>query len=101
MGPFSSLRLHWGDEFIAARHDGNKLVLTKLVVPRKFEHFRFLTSAGFKNSSPVAELVHELGGGWETVAIGMLTITVPAARAQEFIAKARAQNLYLGLGLED
>ena len=101
MGPFSSLRLHWGDEFIAEHLDGNKLLLTKMVVPRKFEHFRFLTSAGFKNSNPVAELAHKLGGGWETVAIGMLTITVPVLRAQEFIAKVRAANLKIGFGLED
>lgn len=101
MGPFSNLRLHWGDEFIAKLLEGNKLLLVKLVVPRQFEHFRFLTARGFNNSNPVAELVHELGGGWETVAIGMLTITVPASKAQEFLAKVRAANLYLGFGLED
>ena len=31
LGPFSSLRLHWGDEFFADRLDGNKLKLSKLV----------------------------------------------------------------------
>ena len=53
LGPFSSLRLHWGDEFFADRLDGNSLRISKLVFPRPFEHFRYLTSGGFKNSNPI------------------------------------------------
>jgi hypothetical protein len=96
LGPFSSLRLHWGDEFFADL-DGNKLNISKLVVPRLFEHFRYLTSGGFKNANPIAELVHEVGGGWETVAGGMLTFTVPALRAQEFQSRMNAAGLLPGV----
>lgn len=102
LGPFSSLRLHWGDEFFADRSVGNTLRFTKFVVPRSFEHFRFLTSGSFKNTNPIAEIVHEVGGGWETVAGGMLTLTVPALRAQEFQSKMNAAGLLPGLlRLED
>jgi hypothetical protein len=101
-GPFSSLRLHWGDEFFAERSQGNTLNLTKVVVPRTYEHYRWLISGGFKNEKPIAELVHEVGGGWETVAVGMLTLTVPAVRAQEFRSRMNAAGLLPGLlTLED
>lgn len=93
LGPFSSLRLHWGDEFFADRSEENTLNLTKLVVPQPFEHFRFLTSGGFKNTNLITEIVHEMGGGWETVAGGMLTLTVPALRVQEFQSKMNAAGL--------
>lgn len=102
IGPFSSLRLHWGDEFFADRPAGNTLSLTKLVVPRLFEHFRFLISGGIKNNNPIAEIVHAVGGGWEAVAGGMLTLTVPAFRVQEFQSKMNAAGLLPGvLRLED
>jgi hypothetical protein len=97
LGPFSSLRLHWGDEFFANRSEGNMLTMTHLVLPRPFEHFRYLTSGGFKNANPIAELVHEVGGGWETVAGGMLTLTVPALRAQEFQSRMNAAGLLPGV----
>lgn len=93
LGPFSCLRLQWGDEFFAFRSNKNSLSLTKLVTPRKFEHFRYLTATGFKDTSLIAEIVHEVGGGWETVAGGMLTLTVPALRAQEFQSKLNAAGL--------
>ena len=92
-GPFSGLRFHWGDEFFADRSEGNTLRLTKLVVPRAFEHFRFHISPGFDNSNPIAELVHQLGGGWEVVARGTLTLTVPALRVREFVLKMNAAEL--------
>jgi hypothetical protein len=102
LGPFSSLRLYWGDEFFADRSEGNTLNLTKVVVPRTYEHYRWLISAGFKNGNPIAELVHEFGGGWETVAVGMLTLTVPALRAQEFHSRMNVAGLRPGLlTLED
>ena len=101
-GPFSSLRLHWGDEFFADLSQENRLNLTKVVVPRPFAHYRFLGSGGFNNTNPIAELVHEVGGGWETVAVGMLTLTVPVLRAQEFQFKMNAAGLLPGvLRLED
>lgn len=96
LGPFSSLWLHWGDEFFANRSEGNALTMTHLALPRPFEHFRYLTSGGFKNANPIAELEHEVGGGWETVAGGMLTLTVPAWRAQEFQSRMNAAGLLPG-----
>ena len=96
-GPFSSLRLHWGDEFFADRSVGNTLSLTKLMVPRPYEHFRFLTSSDLKNANPIAEIVHEVGGGWETVAGGVLTLTVPVLRTQEFQSKMNAAGLLPGV----
>lgn len=102
LGPFTSLRLYWGDEFFADRSQGNTLNLTKVVVPRTYEHYRWLISGGLKNENPIAELVHEVGGGWETVAVGILTFTVPALRAQEFHSRMNAAGLLPSLmTLED
>jgi len=73
-----------------------------LMVPRPYEHFRFLTSSDLKNANPIAEIVHEVGGGWETVAGGVLTLTVPVSRTQEFQSKMNAAGLLPGvLRLED
>lgn len=102
LGPFTSLRLYWGDEFLADSSTGNTLILTRVVVPRIYEHYRWLISGGFKNEHPIANLVHEVGGGWETVAVGILTLTVPAARSQEFHSRMNAAGLRSGLlTLED
>jgi hypothetical protein len=95
-GPFSSLRLHWGDEFFADRTDETTLTLTKLAAPQPFEHFRYFTSSGFDNADVMAHIVHAVGGGWETVAGGMVTLTVPATRAQEFQSKLNAAGLQPG-----
>ena len=101
-GPFPSLRLHWGDEFFANRSEGNILSLTKLLFPRPFEHFRFLTSSGIKNTNPIAEIEHEVGGRWQTVGGGVLTLTVPVLKTQEFQSKMNAAGLLPGvLRLED
>ena len=96
-GPFTSLRLYWGDEFFADRPQGNTLNLTRVVVPRVYQHYRFMASKGFSNASPIAELVHDVCGGWETVAIGMSTLPVPALRAQEFQSKMSAAGLLPGV----
>lgn len=37
----------------------------------------------FNNEHQLARHLHSLGGGWEAVAGGMLTLTVPAERASE------------------
>ena len=101
-GPFTSLRLYWGDEFLADRSQGNTLNMTKVVVPRTYEHYRWLISGGFKNENPIAKLVHEVDGGWETVAVGILTLTVPTLRALEFQSRMNSAGLLPGfLTLED
>ena len=83
MGPFSGLRLYWGDEFEADQTDDGTLTITSVVVPRRYAHFRFLASK-FNNDHPLAEHLHAMGGGWETVATGMLTLTVPVEHGPEF-----------------
>ena len=44
-------------------------------------------SATANNGLTVAALVHELGGGWESVASSILTLAVPAARSAEFLRR--------------
>ena len=83
LGPFSGLRLYWGDEFNADKVGKGKLRLTSVCVPRPYAHFCFLTSGGFNNEHPLARHLHSLSGGWETVAGGMLTLTVPLSSAGE------------------
>lgn len=83
MGPFSGLRLYWGDEFIANKGEDGTLRLTSVCMPRPYSHFRFSTSGGFNNEHQLAQHLHALGGGWEAVAVGMLTLTVPSANADE------------------
>lgn len=77
MGPFSGLRLYWGDEFTADKVQDNALRLTSVCTPQPYAHFRFLTSGVFNNEHQLARRLHALGGGWEAVAGGMLTLTVP------------------------
>lgn len=82
MGPFSGLRLYCGDEFTADQTDDEMLRITSIVVPRRYTHFRFLASK-FNNDHPLAKHLHAMGGGWEKVASGMLTLTVPAEYGPE------------------
>ncbi|MBP8902252.1 MAG: hypothetical protein KBG41_06505 [Thiobacillaceae bacterium] len=42
------------------------------------------------NEEPLAVLVHRFDGGWETVAGGMLTLSVPAGVATDFAREAEA-----------
>ena len=64
-GPFSGLRLYWGDEFNAEKGEDGTLRLTSICMPRPYVHFRFLTSGGFNNEHQLARHLHSLGGGWE------------------------------------
>lgn len=86
-GPLSGLMLFWGDEFIASAGVGDVLTIRRVLMPRAYAHHRLLTRGEFNNDRPEALLVHELGGGWETVARGMLTLTVPSARSEEFLRR--------------
>jgi len=92
MAPFSNLSLHWGDEFFADPAGANALTLVSVVFPKKYEHFGVITSGPFSNADLSAKIVHELGGGWETVAGGMLTLTVPVSRVAEFHEMHRQQQ---------
>lgn len=92
-GPFSGLRLNWGDEFMAEVTDRNRLQLLRIATPLAYKHFQLLVPRGFNNESPLAELVHRFEGGWETVASGMLTLIIPSTTATDFEKSARKANL--------
>ena len=79
MGPFSILRLHWGDEFNADVTEDGALQVASVCEPRAYTHFRFFTSVHFSNADQLARVLHSLGGGWEAVAGGVLTLTVPTS----------------------
>ncbi len=87
-GPFSGLTFNWGDEFIAMAVEGGTLVFERLVLPRAFLHWRMIGSSGFSNENPFAQLLHRYGGGWESIAGGLLTFTVPAASTEQFAEEA-------------
>ena len=95
-GPFSCLRLHWGDEFIATTAEVGSLSLVSVVVPRPYVHHRFLAPTVGNNDLPEAAFVHELGGGWESVAGGVLTLSVPAARSSEFLMRLAVAGIAPG-----
>lgn len=84
VGPFSSLRLYWGDEFLGKSLGGNEIELLGILVPLKFKHYSFMVSSGFDNENSLARLVHQNSGGWELVAGGMLTISIPIANVMNF-----------------
>jgi hypothetical protein len=91
-GPFSGLRLNWGDEFVAVEAGGKKLQLQRVGTPPAYKHFRLIVPRGFNNENPLARLVHRFGGGWECVAGGMLTLSVPATMAADFEAAAQLET---------
>lgn len=96
-GPFTGLRLYWGDEFFAEPTVDNELILTRVAMPRKFKHYQFLGSGPFNNDNPIAQSVHRYGGGWETVAMGMLTLTVPAQAVAGFEQEMEVKKLIPGI----
>lgn len=92
-GPFSGLRLNWGDEFMAEESGRKRLDLLRVTTPADYRHFQLVVSRSFNNESPLAKLVHRFGGGWETVSGGMLTLTVPSTSAADFVEAAQQANL--------
>jgi hypothetical protein len=84
-GPFSCLTIHWGDEFFAIL-EGENLRMTRMAIPMKFRHYRFIGQTGFGNDTAIAKTVQSLGGGWECVAGGLVTLSVPSKRDAEFRA---------------
>ena len=92
-GPLSGLGIDWGDEFLASAIAGRQLVFEKLVLPRRFVHWHIIGSAGFTNSHPFADLLHRFGGGWESIAGGMMTFTVPVEQAQALMEEARRRDI--------
>lgn len=87
-GPFSGLSIDWGDEFIATEIEESQLLFEQLVMPRRFVHWHIIGSSGSSNTHPFAELLHRFGGGWESIAGGMMTFTVPSDCIQKITAEA-------------
>lgn len=85
-GPFSGLRLQWGDEFKTALRDG-QLHMERVLSPQPYLHFTFLGDSLPDDTHPVAALVHKLRGGWESVAGGFLTLSIPVDARASFEAE--------------
>lgn len=100
MGPVSGLTLYWGDEFVAQNYADGVLRMISVCVPRPFVHYHFLTRAGFNNQEPVAQRLHAIEGGWESVAGGMLTLTVPSTSASAFMRQMMEDGLTPGVSCE-
>lgn len=90
MGPFSVLRLNWGDEFNADRGTDGTLRLTSVCMPKRYTHVHLFVGRGFTGEYEFVRRLHALGGGWELVAGGMLTLTIPRPHAAEFLRVLRA-----------
>lgn len=76
--------LKWGDEFEAKEEYPGQLNLVKVVLPKKYHHEFGLISGHVTQGSSLSNRIHELEGGWETVAGGMLTITLPVDAWSKF-----------------
>lgn len=76
--------LHWGDELIASQNENCELVLTTIVIPRRFSHLSTISSPEVNSGSSISNKIHELGGGWESVMGGLLTVTLPAEKWADF-----------------
>jgi hypothetical protein len=91
--PFSGLRLNWGDEFLTEVTGRNRLRLLRVATPLAYRHYSLIVPRRFDNEEALAVLVHRFGGGWEAVAGGMLTLSVPAGVAADFARAAEAHLL--------
>jgi hypothetical protein len=82
---FESLALNWGDEFEALETSAGHLQLTKVVQPMKYRHDHGLFSGALTRGSKLSNKIHELGGGWDVVAGGILTVTLPVDNWAKFM----------------
>lgn len=82
---FESLILKWGDEFEALEISAGHHRLTKVVQPMKYRHDQSLFSGDLTRGSKLSNKIHELGGGWEVVAGGFFTVTLPVENWDKFI----------------
>ena len=82
--------LFWGDEFFASCERENRLRLKKILVPQKFRHLSMVIAEPMDIDGELSKLIHKLGGGWESFAGGLLTITIPAENWELFEANMDA-----------
>jgi len=93
-GPFSGLPMSWGDEFLALEAGPGRLRFQRMDSPQKFSHLRLLLSGTYEPDGRASELIHQHGGGWEVVAGGMLTATVPVEKEQALVQALRNANAF-------
>ena len=74
---FEPHELFWGDEFVAVSEGESKIRLKKVVMPKKFQHITSVCEDSWDPEGEEAKLIHKLGGGWDLVFGGLLTITIP------------------------
>lgn len=86
--PLQISNMHWGDEFFAVRGDGDRLQLTRVAAPSRFQHVTLVLTGGMDPDGALSRLVHRFGGGWEAFAVGVITITIPAENWDAFEAAA-------------
>jgi hypothetical protein len=77
--------LNWGDEFQAIEVSSDHLILTKVVMPMKFRHEHKLIADSLTKGSDLSNRIHELEGGWEIVAGGVLTVTLPVENCEKLM----------------
>lgn len=76
--------LHWGDELNASPNETGELELLSVAAPQRFSHLSTISSPEVALGSSISNKIHELGGGWESVMGGILTITLPAEKWPDF-----------------
>lgn len=76
--------LMWGDEFEADETSDGQLLLRRVVLPKRFRHDFSVIGGPLTQGHPISNRIHELEGGWETVAGGLLTVTVPSENWDEY-----------------
>lgn len=84
-GPFSALPMCWGDEFFATETEPRRLRFKNMGRTQRYEHLQLLLSGPFEPEGMASQLIHLHGGGWEVVAGGMFTATVPVGNAQALL----------------
>ena len=93
-GPFSGLCIDWGDEFMATEIHPGVLLFERLILSRRFAHWHIIGPGGFSNDHPYAELLHRFGGGWESIAGGMMTFSVPVEHTAALVAEANRLRVH-------
>lgn len=88
--PFVIVNLHWGDEFLAEAGPDGRLRLTGVVAPLRFVHDMSALSGPLDPDGALSRLVHSLGGGWESYAGGLLTVTIPSEQWEAYESGLRA-----------
>ncbi len=90
--PFMLADLFWGDEFFAEERKPGELRLTGFPPQQRYGHTVIMLSGPFDPEGSMAATIHRLGGGWETFAMGLLVVTLPVERWEEFDAATAVQD---------